>query len=174
MRVIDYMDGMTPRVLIKRHVMGVLRSMTPRKAVNAAVFMAQRSYKPLRPINKPLFLKIEPTNCCDLKCPGCGTHHPRGKGFMKMETFRDLLAAYGRWCVRISLYGEGEPLLHPQIFEMVETAEKARCPVSISSNFNSLDPEKIEKLLDSGLEHVIVCIDGASRETHCMYRVDSD
>jgi MoaA/NifB/PqqE/SkfB family radical SAM enzyme len=112
MRVIYHMDGITPR-----------------KAIDAAAFMAQRHSRPLRPINNPLFLKIEPTNYCDLKCPGCGTQHPR---------------------------------------------EKARCPVSISSNFDSLDPERIERRLGSGLEHPIFCIDGATRETHCRYHVDSD
>ncbi len=174
MRVIDYRHGMSIRFLLKRHLKGIAGSATLERILNSAIFLAQRRYRPLSPANHPFFLKIEPTNYCDLSCPGCGTHHPREKGFMSMETFEAVIDALGRWCVRISLYGQGEPLLHPRIFEMVSMAERARCPVSISSNFNSLDGDRIEMLLESGLEHLIVCLDGATGETHRMFRRDSD
>ena len=45
---------------------------------------------------------------------------------------------------------------------------------SISTNGSFLSEVQCHKLLDSGLDNVIVCLDGASQEIHATYRVGSD
>lgn len=174
MKTIDYRFGLDTRSLLHRHFRGFQRSITPIKILNAAIFAVENIMKPARSHSKPFFIKIEPTNCCNLDCPGCTTHGSRAKGYMKPNFFRELISAFGQYCMRISLYGQGESFLHRDIYDMIGYAEKNRCPVSISSNFTTVKEKDAHKLLDSGLDYLIVCVDGATQASHARYRRGSD
>jgi MoaA/NifB/PqqE/SkfB family radical SAM enzyme len=66
----------------------------------------------------------------------------------------------------------GEPFINKNIFKMIEYATKKNLAVQISTNMNVFRPEvDVPKLLDSGLEHMIVALDGVSQEIYQIYRV---
>jgi pyruvate-formate lyase-activating enzyme len=170
MHTIDYRYGNTLPYLLKRHFKGMINAITPRKAINGARFLYENITRPESSSAHPFYIKIEPTNICDHKCPGCASLGERKKGFMDISMYKEIIDFFKPWCLRNCLYGQGESFLHPSIFEMIKYSEERRCPVSISSNFNSVTGDRIKKLLDSGLDYLIICIDGATQETHSRNR----
>jgi MoaA/NifB/PqqE/SkfB family radical SAM enzyme len=67
-------------------------------------------------------------------------------------------------------YGIGEPLIHPAIFEMIRMTHEAGIRTGLSTNATLMDAERADRLLDSGLDYLIIAFDGASKETYEKYR----
>jgi hypothetical protein len=170
MDVIDYGFGSNVRQLLKRHFGGMAHGLTVRKAINSLVFLADKHLHSTTSHAHPFYIKIEPTNVCDHACPECPSQNSRQKGFMDLDVYKEIIDYFKPYCLRNCLYGQGESFLHKNIFDMIEYSEQNRCPVVICSNFNSLDEEKLRRLLDTGLNYLIVCVDGATQETHGWFR----
>ncbi len=121
-------------------------------------------------------IAIEPTNACNLKCRLCPTwqHMQRERGFMEFEDFRNIIDGNKDILKRINMIFAGEPLLNQNVFKMVKYAENKNIEVLLSSNTTLFNDEKIKELFESGLSYLIVCLDGATKETHEQYRQGSD
>jgi radical SAM protein with 4Fe4S-binding SPASM domain len=90
---------------------------------------------------------------------------------MKFENFKKIVDEAGSYLCEIDLYNWGEPFLNKDIFRMIEYAKKAGIKVSISSHLNTLKEEWIHSIIRSKLDHLIVSLDGASRESYQKYRI---
>ncbi len=170
MKIIDYRFGNTIPYLTKRHLKSMYRSLTIKKMFNAMLFAFEFRVKRKNTAGFPLYIKIEPTNICDHSCPQCATLNWRPKGYMQWDLYKRIIDNVKPWCMRNCLYGQGESFLHPDIYKMIRYSEDMRCPVSISTNFNNINKDGIQSILDSGLDYIIICIDGATQETHSRYR----
>lgn len=73
--------------------------------------------------------------------------------------------------MQIELYNWGEPLLNPDLPEMIRFAKSFNIHVISSTNLNTLSPELAEELARSGLDELLLSIDGATQETYEKYRV---
>jgi radical SAM protein with 4Fe4S-binding SPASM domain len=89
---------------------------------------------------------------------------------MALADLKRIVDEIAPFAYQIELYNWGEPLLHPDIMEMIEYASQRRIPVGLSSNLNRLDAETARRLVESGLSHLIVSIDGATQESYAAYR----
>ena len=119
----------------------------------------------------PPSLQIEPTNNCNLRCLSCPRDQmKREKGFMPFDLFTKIIDdAAGCRVKRIHFYLHGEPLLHPQIVEMIAYIKKTKMGITITTNGMALDQDKITKLLRAGLDsgdYFTVSVFGGTRETH--------
>jgi len=126
---------------------------------------------------RPFMIKVEATNLCRFSCPGCYTGtasdtHPKGK--MPLELFRSILDALGRDLLKIVLHAWGEPLLHEKIYEMIRLAQDRNIGTMVSTNLNDFRKQDTEKLFGSGLEHLIVSVDGMTQGTYERYRRGGD
>jgi MoaA/NifB/PqqE/SkfB family radical SAM enzyme len=83
--------------------------------------------------------------------------------------FAELLAASPE-LLHIELQGEGESLLHPQFFAMVQLARSRNIKVSLISNGSLLSPAAIEQILDLGIEKISVSLESADAETFRQIR----
>lgn len=101
----------------------------------------------------PLFLWIEPTNNCNLKCSICSREFgSREAGFMDLELYRNIIDQIKKINpVVLTLHLAGEPLLHPKIHEMIQIASENRIHTTFSTNGMLLSEEIVEKLIKSGL-----------------------
>ena len=174
MRVINYHYGLDLSSLISRHIRTVMRGLTTRKLINLVGFALNFTVKSTKSLCRPFYLKIEPTNVCNLRCPECGSSTPRAKGFMEFSLYKNIIDYFKNYCVLNGLYGQGESFLHPRIFDMISYSESRSCPVSISTNFNTSSSERCRELLDSGLSYIIICIDGPTQQLHASYRRSGD
>lgn len=121
---------------------------------------------------------IEPvSNLCQLKCPLC----PVGADLlthdsiiMKMDTFKTILDKMP-FLKTIDLYRSGEPFLNPDLFAMIRLAHQRKINVVISTNFSFSKPDVFfEDLVASGLEKLVVSLDGASQESYSRYRIGGE
>lgn len=119
----------------------------------------------------PPSLQLEPTNICNASCICCSTRNSqRKKGFMSVQLFRSIIDQAAEIGVkRIHLYLHGEPLLHPQIAEMIRYIKEKKLVVHLTTNGMHLDPKKITTLLGTGLtmaDHLMFSVLGNSAEVH--------
>ena len=68
-------------------------------------------------------------------------------------------------------YFQGEPYLHPQFFELVNAAAQRNIYTVTSTNAHFLGKRKAEETVKSGLDRIIISIDGTTQETYSKYRI---
>jgi len=136
-------------------------------------FLPNRRFKKM-----PQSIFIDVTNACNLRCPVCPTHlyMTRAKGFMDLDLFKSIIDEFKSIEVKpnIYMYFAGEPLLHPQIDEIVSYAEKNGHHVFISTNATVLTRELAAKLIKAGLTSIHLCLDGFSKQSHEAHRIESN
>ncbi len=122
----------------------------------------------------PASLSIEPTNCCNLHCPECPSGMnllTRDKGIMDLSLYQNLLDQLSPTLYYLNLYFQGEPYIHPQFTEMVRVAKSKKIFVSTSTNGHFLTPENARVTIASGLDKLIISLDGTDAESYEQYRV---
>jgi radical SAM protein with 4Fe4S-binding SPASM domain len=159
-------------------VTGFPRRHTPVRLVN--LLLNQLSRKLLRStfvLGYPVHCSIEANNTCDLKCPMCSSgseYSTRKRGHMSFENFKKIIDELGPYLYKVGPFNLGEPLLHKDIFRMIDYAQQNNISTILSTNANSLTGERAEKLVDSGLEELIVSLDAATEETYNINRTGGD
>ncbi|MGA2824023.1 MAG: radical SAM/SPASM domain-containing protein [Bacteroidales bacterium] len=124
-------------------------------------------------LGNPVSLSIEPTNCCNLHCPECPSGMnllTRDRGIMDPAFFQNLIDQVSPTLYYLNLYFQGEPYIHPQFTEMVRVAKSKKIFVSTSTNGHFLTPENAKATLESGLDRLIISLDGIDAETYEKYR----
>jgi len=69
------------------------------------------------------------------------------------------------------LYFQGEPYLHPLFFHMAKYAREKKIYTSTSTNAHFLTDQLAKKTVESGLDRIIISLDGLDQETYEKYRV---
>ena len=113
---------------------------------------------------------IETNNTCNLKCSHCPTPREmkRKKGHMSLATFKQFIDL-NHELERIYLTNWGEPLIHPEIVEMIRYAHSKGKHTAITTNGTTLDRELSRDLIESGLDLLKVSVDG-NKETYQKIR----
>lgn len=150
--------------------------LTARKAANLLRCHAEMGLRRTHVRSTPYILRMESTNACNLSCPGCATGikvNPTPKGFVDVAKYARVLDAVAPHLLLTRLDGLGEPLLHPKIVELIHMAHERRSATAISSHFGekTLPPGRAGELVDSGLDYLIVSIDGPDQQSYEKYRV---
>lgn len=125
----------------------------------------------------PIHLDIEATNICNLRCPFCAVTYknwgPYKQGYMDLVLFKRIIdegAENGLCSIKLSF--RGEPLLHPNLFEMIHYAkEKGIMDVYFNTNATLLNKNNINQLIDSGLDRISISFEGTTKEVYERYRV---
>jgi radical SAM protein with 4Fe4S-binding SPASM domain len=151
---------------------------TPKKSYNLLLAVLQwRFFKNSRLITYPAFLTICPGNVCNLKCVLCPTgRHDKGRkqGLMNFDRFKQIIDECGPYAYEVSLYNWGEPLLNKDIFKMVRYAKKYKIRIVISTNLMHLDDTICSEFVHSGVDDVVVSLDGASQQSVIKYQVGNN
>jgi len=126
----------------------------------------------------PFILTVEPTVLCNLKCPHCVTGMGktiREKSSLDLKTFRHILDIVGESLWYLLLYNQGEPFLNSDFLTFVELAKQKQIYVTTSTNGHFLQNEDfVCNLVRSGLDSLIISLDGADAETYEKYRSGGD
>ena len=115
----------------------------------------------------PAEIQVEVTNACNLKCAMC----PHTLGFVPQEHFPmegfERLAAQNPPPLRLVLTGWGEPLLHPQFFDLVALANRfwPSTAVRFTTNGTLIDARVRERMRSLELDAVTVSVDLAPGST---------
>ena len=126
--------------------------------------------------NYPVKAYIEPTLFCNLRCPACPTGLQMGlrpSASMDIDVFKSAIDEVGDYLFELWMYNWGEPLLHKQTPEMIRYAkDKGIENIRLSTNLSiPLTDDYIERFVRSGLDELIVSLDGATQDTYGKYRI---
>lgn len=156
----------------------LLSKLTFRRAWNGlkvlASFYASRMTG--RPIQwgYPVSISFEPTTSCNLRCPECPSGlraFTRPTGMLENRFFRQTIDEMHRELLYLIFYFQGEPYLNPAFLDMVSYASSKKIYTATSTNAHYLNDDNARKTVESGLDRLIISIDGTTQEVYQQYRV---
>jgi MoaA/NifB/PqqE/SkfB family radical SAM enzyme len=123
----------------------------------------------------PYAVIIETSNTCNFQCPTCPTPHKaiharRPPQMMDLEVFKRIIDNIKEYVHIVYVYNSNEPLLHPDLMEMIKYASDNNMHTMLSTNCSLLDRDKTEKLLNSGLGEIRFALDGLKKESFETFR----
>ena len=126
----------------------------------------------------PLFVSVEPAAVCQLKCPACpvGLRHlekpiANSQKLMSDDVWHRTLSEIRDTAWVIQFYFQGEPLLNPDLPTMIREAHEAGLYTIVSTNAQALTAQLAEQLVQSGLDRIIISMDGLTQESYSAYRI---
>lgn len=106
----------------------------------------------------PVLAHIIPIRRCNLSCTYCNEFDDFSKPVPREEMYRRIDHLGGLGTSVISFSG-GEPLLHPDLDDLIRRIRGTGAMAGMITNGFLLNPERIQRLNDAGLEHMQISID---------------
>jgi len=159
--------------LARRHSDSFLRHATLAKVVNLANVYRERRLVRSRVTCLPFEIVVDVTNRCNLRCPLCATGqrlNDRPLGQIDFAAFQRLIDELAPTLFKARLHSWGEPMLHRNLYDMIEVLTAHNVGSEISTNLMAFRKEDAPRLVASGLEMLIVSMDGTTQEVYETYR----
>ena len=163
---------------ILRDNFNILRKITVFRIWNLIIlkvsFLISRILKKNKHSGLPFSLSIEPTTACNLGCPECPSglkQFTRPTGKINLETNKRIIKEVGKQLFYINYYFQGEPFLNPQFLDLIKEAKKNKIYTATSTNAHFIDKSKAKEIVASGLDRLIISIDGTTQKTYENYRI---
>ncbi len=141
--------------------------------IYVSFYLSKITKKPIH-WGQPFSLAFEPTTSCNLRCPECPSglrNFTRPTGMLDKAFFKNTIDQVYKDLLYLTFYFQGEPYLHPDFLEMVKHADARGIYTATSTNAHYLNDKNARKTIESGLDRLIISIDGTTQETYKAYRV---
>ncbi|MCW5906438.1 MAG: SPASM domain-containing protein [Chitinophagales bacterium] len=122
----------------------------------------------------PFNISIEPTTNCNLGCPECPSglkSFTRPTGNLEIDFYKKTVDELGNRLIYLYFYFQGEPYLHPKFLDLVKYASEKKIYTVTSTNAHFLTERKARETVESGLDRILISIDGTTQKTYEQYRV---
>ena len=122
----------------------------------------------------PVSISFEPTTSCNLRCPECPSGlraFSRPTGMLQKDFFTQTIDDIHKQLLYLIFYFQGEPYLNTSFLDMVKYASSKGIYTATSTNAHYLTDEAARKTVESGLDRLIISIDGTTQEVYQQYRV---
>ncbi len=106
----------------------------------------------------PIMAHIIPIRRCNLSCEYCNEYDDVSKP-VPLSTMNRRIDHLARLGTAIVTFSGGEPLLHPELDEIIAHARKYPIIVGIITNGYLLTADRIQRLNQAGLDHLQISID---------------
>ncbi len=126
---------------------------------------------------KPATLTIEPTTACNLGCPECPSglrSFTRPTGNIKEKTVDLVLDQLAPHLAYLNYYFQGEPFIHKDFFRLIEKAHHKGVYTCTSTNAHFINDKTAEATIKSGLDKLIISLDGITQEVYESYRINGE
>lgn len=162
-----------------RHLDLLRRYASPLKVVNLARVELARLRGDIVVRARPYIYTLDTGNVCNLRCPLCPTGYhglQRPQSLMSLRTFEIVLRKIRSYAIEVILHNWGEPFLNPEILDMVRAAKRVGVGTTISSNLNLVQrgDDFLREVVESGLDHLTVSLDGTTQDVYERYRRGGD
>src|SRR5215217_3782519 len=155
-----------------------LAKLTPRRVFNgfkvlSSYHLSKWTKKPMQ-WGMPVSISFEPTTSCNLRCPECPSGlrtFSRPTGMLQKDFFRDTIDQLSKELMYLVFYFQGEPYLNPDFLNMVQYAASKNIYTATSTNAHYLNDANAKKTVESGLDRLIISIDGTTQDVYQQYRV---
>lgn len=156
----------------------MLSKASPKRLLNAtqvvSSYLQSRVTKKPKMRGLPISLSIEPTTSCNLRCPECPSglrSFTRPTGMLQADLFHNVIDELHETLMYLLFYFQGEPYLHPNFLDLVSYAASKKIYTATSTNAHYLTEDNARKTVESGLDRLIISIDGTTQETYQQYRI---
>lgn len=156
----------------------ILRRLTPGRFFNAwritSSYILSRIFRRSIIRGLPMSVSIEPTTSCNLRCPECPSGlraFTRATGMLSESHFQSWIEQIKSHVLYLNLYFQGEPFLNPAFLLMVKYASDRGIYVSTSTNAHYLKNDIAEQVVRSGLNRLIISLDGTTQQVYEQYRI---
>lgn len=125
----------------------------------------------------PISISIEPTTACNLGCPECPSglkSFTRDTGNLKYDSFIKVIEDCKQHVSYLTFYFQGEPYINPKFLDMVHYAHQTNLYTMTSTNAHFLSMENAIKTVQSGLDRILISLDGTDQTTYESYRKGGD
>jgi len=122
-------------------------------------------------------MSIEVSTFCNLRCSECPSglrKFTRPTGRISLDFFQKTIDQVKNHLIYLTLYFQGEPYTNSEFLKMVGYAHSKGIYTATSTNGHFLTPENAEETISSGLDRIIVSLDGLNQETYATYRVSGE
>ncbi|MEP7255762.1 MAG: radical SAM/SPASM domain-containing protein [Ferruginibacter sp.] len=122
----------------------------------------------------PVSVSFEPTTSCNLRCPECPSglrQFTRPTGMLQNDFFKRTIDDIHKELLYLIFYFQGEPYLNPDFLTMVKYASDKKIYTATSTNAHYLTDDVARKTVESGLDRLIISIDGTTQDVYQQYRV---
>lgn len=128
-----------------------------------------------RPVvwSQPFSINLETASVCNLKCPECIAgmgHTNRNRKLMDVAMVKQKLNLHQKHAFYCNLYFQGEPFLNRQLSEIINLAKGKNYYTVVSTNGHFLDEQNCISIIESGLDKLIVSLDGIDSNSYSSYR----
>lgn len=141
--------------------------------VLSSYYLSKWTRKPVQ-WGYPVSISFEPTTSCNLRCPECPSGlraFTRPTGMLQKNFFRDTIDQLSGDLLYLIFYFQGEPYLNPDFLDMVKYASQKGIYTATSTNAHYLNDANARRTVESGLDRLIISIDGTTQEVYQQYRV---
>lgn len=141
--------------------------------VLSSYYLSKWTKKPVQ-WGYPVSISFEPTTSCNLRCPECPSGlraFTRPTGMLQKDFFRDTIEQLSSDLLYLIFYFQGEPYLNPSFLDMVKYASDKGIYTATSTNAHYLNDANARRTVESGLDRLIISIDGTTQEVYQQYRV---
>ncbi len=163
------------------NVIRLLKSLSIRKIYNFLLILTGYALSTItgkaRVYALPFSVTFEISSICNLKCPQCLSGRgeiKRENSFISRDFVMQVLSLLKGNSFYAIFYMQGEPLLNKEFDKLIKTAKTLNYYTYLSTNGILLTQEVSEKILESGLDHIVVSVDGISHESYEFYRSGGD
>ena len=161
------------RLLILSHYISVYKLVNLFKLTLSYLVSSIRTHKFLNIY--PLFISVEVTNFCNLHCTECpvgiDSNLKHNKSSFNFSLFRKLIDELKPRLQHVILYFQGEPFLNNQLIEFIQYTHHAGIYTTTSTNGQFLNKKNAQEVVLSGLDKIIISIDGSTQSVYESYRV---
>ena len=164
-----------------KDILNFVSKLTPRRLWNVGKLLS--SYYVTKWTGKatqwglPMTISIEPTTACNLRCPECPSGlraFSRPTGNLKQDFFRKTIDELHKQLIYLIFYFQGEPYINPGFLDMVKYAKDKGIYTITSTNGHFLNNANAKKTIESGLDRMIISVDGTTQETYENYRKEGN
>jgi radical SAM protein with 4Fe4S-binding SPASM domain len=163
--------------IYRNDALNFITKITLRRLFNAAkvvlsYYLTRWTRRPIQ-WGMPVTISIEPTTACNLRCPECPSGlraFTRPTGNLKEGFFKKTLDELHKDLFYLIFYFQGEPYINPAFLDMVKYAHEKGVYTITSTNGHFLNEENARKTIESGLDRLIISVDGTTQETYESYR----
>src|SRR5687767_6696552 len=156
----------------------LLSKLTPRRTWNfikvlGSYYISKWTKKPVQ-WGYPVSVSFEPTTSCNLRCPECPSglrSFTRPTGMLPDELFKKTIDEVSKRLWYLIFYFQGEPYLHPRFLDLVKYAADKGIYTATSTNAHYLNDQNARRSVESGLDRLIISLDGTTQEVYQQYRV---
>ncbi|MBO9566551.1 MAG: SPASM domain-containing protein [Niastella sp.] len=141
--------------------------------VLSSYYLSKWTRKPVQ-WGYPVSISFEPTTSCNLRCPECPSGlraFTRPTGMLQKNFFRDTIDQLSGDLLYLIFYFQGEPYLNPDFLDMVKYASQKGIYTATSTNAHYLNDANARRTVESGLDRLIISIDGTTQDVYQQYRV---